>query len=124
MLHFACSGRALHDNYCRGGALGDTWSPMASQFPAECGLIVSFEPRDDGGLIATCDKVPNFYLSHSDAKAVYADVIPALEAILSDMYGMRMEVRWLPDPDESLGKQLPMPPLVGGQQIYQGVPAP
>ena len=97
---------------------------MASQFPAECGLIVRFEPREDGGLIATCDKVPNFCLSHSDGKAVYADVIPALEAILSAMYGMKMEVRWLPDPDESLGKQLPMPPLVGGEQIYQGVPAP
>jgi hypothetical protein len=97
---------------------------MASQFPQECGLIVRFEPREDGGLIATCDQVPNFYLSHSDAKVVWADVIPALEAILSPMYGMEMTVRWLPAPDESLGKQLPMPPLMGGPQIYQGIAAP
>jgi hypothetical protein len=97
---------------------------MASQFPSECGLVVRFEPREGGGLIATCDKVANFYLSHSNAEAVVADVIPALEAILSGMYGMAMEVRWLPAPDESVGRQLPMPPVVGGDQIYKGVPAP
>lgn len=96
---------------------------MASQFPSECGLLVRFEPREDGGLIATCDQVPNFYLSHSDAEAVRADVIPALEAILSAMYGMPMVVRWLPAPDEALGKQIPMPSLVGGPQVYQGVAA-
>jgi len=97
---------------------------MASQYPTECGLLVRFKPREDGGLIASCDQVPNFYLSHSDANAVQEDVIPALEAILTAMYGMPMEVRWLPSPDESLGKQLPMPANVGGAQVYQGVPAP
>lgn len=96
---------------------------MASQFPSECGLIVRFEPREGGGLIATCDQVPNFHLSHRDAEAVRNDVIPALEAILSGMYGMPMTVRWLPMPDESLGNQIPMPPLVGGPQIYQGLAA-
>lgn len=96
---------------------------MASQFPTECGLIVRFEPRENGGLIATCDQVPNFYLSNADAEAVRADVIPALEVILSAMYGMPMIVEWLPAPDESLAKQIPMPPLVGGPQIYKGVPA-
>ena len=94
---------------------------MASQFPAECGLVVRFRPRDDGGLIATCDKVPNLYLSHSDAKAVFADVIPALETILTAMYRTRMEVSWLPAPEESVGQQMPMPPLVGGDQIYKGI---
>jgi hypothetical protein len=97
---------------------------MASQFPAEFGLVVRFEPREDGGLIATCEKVPNFYLSHPDAGAVFADVIPALEAILTGMYGMTMEVQWLPSPDESVGRQMPMPPVVGGEQVYKGVPAP
>lgn len=98
---------------------------MASQFPAECGLNVRFKLRDDGGLIATCDKVPNFYLSHSNAEAVYADVIPALEAILSEMYGVQMEVVPLPGPDESVGRQMPIPALVGdGEQIYKGVAAP
>jgi len=96
---------------------------MASQFPAECGLLVRFEPREDGGLTATCDEVSNFYLSHSNAELVRADVIPALEAILSAMYGISMTVRWLPAPDESLGNQIPMPPLLGGAQIYQGVAA-
>lgn len=95
---------------------------MASRFPADCGLVVRFTPRDDGGLIATCDEVPNFYLSNPDADAVQADVIPALEAILSAMYGVPMGVRPLPRPEEALGKQIPMPALVGGDQVYQGVP--
>lgn len=96
---------------------------MASQYPQECGLIVRFEPREDGGLIATCEQVPNFYLSHSDAAAVRADVIPALEVILSAWYEMPMRVRELPPPDESLGHQIPMPPLVGGAQVYKGIAA-
>jgi hypothetical protein len=95
---------------------------MASRFPADCGLVVRFKPREDGGLIATCDEVPNFYLSHSDAAAVQADVIPALEVILSAMYGVPMQVRSLPRPEEALGRQIPMPALVGGDQVYQGVP--
>ena len=96
---------------------------MASQYPAECGLIVRFEPREDGGLIATCEQVPNFYLAHADANAVRADVIPALEIILSAWYDMPMKVRELPPPDEALAQQIPMPPLVGGAQVYQGVAA-
>ena len=85
--------------------------------------MVRFEPREDGGLTAVCDQVPNFYLSHADANAVVRDVIPALEAILSGMYDMPMHVRWLPAPDEAIGRQLPMPSLVGGAQIYQGIAA-
>lgn len=94
---------------------------MASQFPAECGLVVRFTPRPDGGLTAACDQVPNFYLSNPNADAVRADVIPALETILSAMYGTPMEVFWLPTPDESLGHQIPMPALVGGAQVYKGI---
>ena len=96
---------------------------MASQFPQECGLVVRFEPREGGGLVAKCDEVPNFYLSNSDAAAVRADVIPALEVILSAMYGMQMVVRELPRPEVSLGNQIPMPPLVGGALAYQGIAA-
>lgn len=62
----------------------------------ERGLIVRFERREDGGLIATCQQVPNFYLSHSDADAVSADVIPALETILSAMLGRQVAVRLAP----------------------------
>ena len=97
--------------------------PMASQFPAEFGLNVHFKPRDDGGLIATCDIIPNFYLSGADAEAVRADIIPALEAILSAMYERPMRVTPLPGPDEVLANQIPMPALMGGSQIYKGVPA-
>jgi hypothetical protein len=98
-------------------------SGMASQFPAEFGLSVKFEPREDGGLTATCDIIPNLYLSGSDADAVRADVIPALEAVLSAMYERPMQVIALPRPDEALAEQVPMPALIGGSQIYKGVPA-
>ena len=73
--------------------------------------------------MATCDQVENFYLSNADAEAVRGDVIPALQIILSAMYGLPMQVRWLPTPEESLGNQIPLPPLVGGPQIYQGIAA-
>jgi hypothetical protein len=96
---------------------------MASQFPAEFGLNVRFEPREDGGLIATCDIIPNFYLSGADPDAVRADVIPALEAILCAMYERQMRVTPLPGPDEALANQVPMPALMGGNQIYKGTPA-
>jgi len=39
------------------------------------------------------------------------------------MYELPMRVRELPRPDESLGNQLPMPPFVGGAQVYQGIAA-
>ena len=101
----------------------DSRPPIASQFPAEFGLNVRFEPREDGGLVVTCDIVPNFYLSGSNAEAVRTDVIPALEAILSAMYERPMQVTRLPGPDEALSHQVPMPALIGGSQIYKGTPA-
>lgn len=66
---------------------------MASR-PAQPVIIeVKFEGRDDGGLRAYCDNVPGFVLSHADPEAVLADVEPALETILSAMYGMDVCVR-------------------------------
>ena len=64
---------------------------MASQ-PAPFILDVIFERRDDGGLRAYCDKVPGFVLSHANADAVLADVEPALETILSAMYGLPVSI--------------------------------
>ncbi len=96
---------------------------MASQFPEDFVVHVIFKPREDGGLIATCKEpeLANFYLSHSDADLVREDVIPALETILSDMYGMRMSVRRLSELSEVLDRQIPMPALLGGEQSYLGV---
>ena len=34
-----------------------------------------------------------------------------------------MQVTALPSPDEALANQIPMPALMGGDQIYKGVPA-
>jgi hypothetical protein len=72
---------------------------MKARLPAK--FIVNFERREDGGLRAWSDDVPGFVLSHSDPKAVLEDVKPALEAILSHVYGTPVVV-------EELARQ-PMP---------------
>lgn len=59
-------------------------------------IVVTFERRDDGGLRAYSDDVPGFVLSHHDARAVVADVKPALETILSEMLHSRVLVEPLP----------------------------
>lgn len=94
---------------------------MASRFPQGPFLIeVSFRPREDGGLIARCDKVPNFYLSHSDHALVMSDVQPALETILSDMFGADIKVDRLPDIDEALRQQPHLPAYMLGEGRYLG----
>lgn len=50
-------------------------------------ITVRFEGRPDGGLRAWSDDVPGFVLSHPDGEAVFEDVEPALEAILSAVHG-------------------------------------
>jgi hypothetical protein len=50
-------------------------------------IVVTFEPREDGGLRAYSEDVPGFVLSNSDPLVVIRDVAPALEFILSSMWG-------------------------------------
>ncbi len=82
---------------------------LASRAPENFVIHVRFEDREDGGLRAYCDKVPNFFLSHNDPAKVHADVEPALEVILSEMYGLPMMVRRLPEVDEALERQPTLP---------------
>lgn len=93
---------------------------MASKAPTEFILHVIFDYREDGGLRAHCPTVPNFLLSHSDPELVRLDVEPALEGILSDMYGLSMSVRRVPELSEALDDQIPMPPYIRGEQSYLG----
>ena len=95
---------------------------MASRAPSGPFIIrVLFEPREDGGLRARCDKVPQFLLSHSDPELVRADVQPALETILSEMFGLPMKVERLQDLDEALHNQLSFPAHLCDQANYVGV---
>lgn len=55
-------------------------------------LVVTFDPREDGGLRACSDDLPGFVLSHSNAREVLADVKPALEIILSAMFNSKVTV--------------------------------
>jgi hypothetical protein len=92
---------------------------MASRFPHGPFIIyVKFEMREDGGLRASCDKVPGFLLSHSNHGAVRSDVVPALEVILSEMYGVPMKV----EPASEVGSedQYEMPAHLCGKQGYVG----
>lgn len=50
-------------------------------------ITVMFERREDGGLRVYSDDVPGFMLSHSNAGLLLGDVQPALEGILSHIYG-------------------------------------
>jgi hypothetical protein len=92
---------------------------VASRAPQSFVIHVRFEDREDGGLRAVCDSVPNFLLSHSDPAKVMADVEPALAVILSGMYGMPMSVRRLPELEEVLG-QMPLPHAMIKQESYLG----
>jgi hypothetical protein len=58
-------------------------------------VVVVYENRPDGGLRAYSDDVPGFVLSSANAAGVLADVIPALEGIISEMLGapVRVELR-------------------------------
>lgn len=94
---------------------------MASVSPKANFMIeVLFEKREDGGLRARCDKVPNFYLSHSDPELVRADVEPALATILSDMFGLPVSVERLPDIDEALRDQPSFPAHLCNHGRYLG----
>ena len=55
-------------------------------------LTVNFMPREDGGLRAYSDDIPELVLSHANAQAVLDDVEPALAMILSAKLGYRVKV--------------------------------
>jgi len=104
---------------CGGALRRATEVTVASRAPEAFVIHVRFECREDGGLRAFCDKVPNFFLSHSDPDKVHADIEPALQVILSEMYGMPMRVTRLPEVDEALDRQIPLPHALK-QESYLG----
>lgn len=53
-------------------------------------VVVRLESRDDGGLRAYSDDIPGFVLSHHDPQAVLADIVPALEFMLSEIWDTRV----------------------------------
>ena len=90
---------------------------MASR-PTPLKIEVKFGRRADGGLEAWCDKIPAFFLSHSDPVRVVEDVEAALATILSAMYGVTMQVSRLSDLDEA---EPEMPAHLCGTQEYVGL---
>ncbi|HEX8443025.1 MAG TPA: hypothetical protein VF631_05195 [Allosphingosinicella sp.] len=78
--------------------------------PSMLKITVRFQEREDGGLRAWSDDVPGFVLSHPDAEAVLEDVEPALETMLSAMYGVRVMVA--PLLERNAYEQQPCLPIV------------
>ena len=72
-------------------------------------VVVVFEKRADGGVRIYSDDVPGFVLSHQDVDAAEGDVIPALEAIISEMLGLQVRVELL----SPLREAVPGKPVFG-----------
>ena len=81
-------------------------------------IVVSFERRADGGLRAYSDDVPGFVLSHSDSQAVLDDVKPALEEILSHMFGGHVVVEELSRLHDQVSGLLPEQQSIAAQREY------
>lgn len=93
---------------------------MASRVPHGPFIIyVKFETREDGGLRATCEKVPAFRLSHINHDLVRADVVPALQTILTEMYQVPMRVQLASELGDE--DQYSMPAHLCGRQGYVGL---
>lgn len=73
------------------------------KFPEYAKIVVVIEHRDDGGLRAFSHDVPGFVLSHKNPEAVLDDIGPALERILSAMWGMKIKA----DPLTHVGYDAP-----------------
>ena len=79
-------------------------------------VVVTFKRRDDGGLRAWSDDVPGFVLSHRDPQAVIRDVGPALERILSAMWGAEVKADLLAriDGKSEVALELPSTAAIAG----------
>ncbi len=73
-------------------------------------IEVRFELCDDNRLKVWSPDVPGFRLSHPDHAAVIADIVPALETLLSDRWGATVRVRML-RPLAERQSRMPMPEL-------------
>lgn len=58
-------------------------------------VSVCIEPREDGGIRVWSEDLPELVLSHADRAAVFADIIPALTAILGERFGSPVEIEAL-----------------------------
>ena len=80
-------------------------------------IVLRIQQRADGGVRVWSDDVPGLVLSGADPEAVYRDVRPAVEEILSARLGCKVEVRNLaPLPDLSASRRTtPRPPTSFGR---------
>ena len=81
-------------------------------------IEVVFERREDGGLRVHSDDVPGFVLSHSDPNAVFNDVAPALEVMLSAELSAPVTVEPLSRLREKLEDNGVLPIYTQGKRTY------
>lgn len=58
-------------------------------------VVIRVQRRSDGGLRVWSDDVPGLVLSNKDPQKVLADIKPALEAILSEAFGCKVQAHQL-----------------------------
>jgi hypothetical protein len=78
-------------------------------------VVLHLERRWDGGLRVWSDDVPGLVLSNRDCSKVYADIKPALEFILTEALGFRVEAHLLGrlNIESKADSHLP-PPIIEG----------
>lgn len=77
---------------------------------------MTLEPRGDGGLRAYSKEVPGFVLSHPDPQAVISDIIPALELMLSEMWGGKVTATHLESVSNNLDDSPARTPCTGAKE--------
>lgn len=85
-------------------------------------IDVKFEMRDDGGLRAYCDAVPDFVLSHQDSDLVINEVPEVLGIMLSARLGCEIRLTPTVDVAEMLGLSSPSLPAFMCDRVYMGQP--
>lgn len=83
-------------------------------------VLVTLEPREDGGLRVWSEDVPELVLSHANAEAVIADLPNALAVILSERLGGDVQVselKLLPT------EPMPLRPAAGHREFAARVAA-
>lgn len=72
-------------------------------------ITIKFDRRDDGGLRAHSDDIPEFYLASPNPQDVLDDIIPVIEKILKNNYREELKILVVSDL-EAVARELGLAP--------------
>jgi len=73
---------------------------MVTERPFFLTIHVHVEKREDGGLRAYSDDLPGLVLSNKNADLVLQDIVPAIEMLVRQNFGLNLKFRIAGSPDE------------------------